>query len=143
MLFRSVDLDDTHPTATVTFRAVPSALEIYKTLDALLVPLNIYFSILCVHAMAHLGQPPTLPVHFFRYSSHLVKVAAQYEWPAVLLYHFAFFARRSGEMLHGNYAGWDKIDVDLMEEVLVQHRKPVTVRRLRPCGIDRRADMMY
>lgn len=118
-----VDIED----STVTFRCVPSALEIYKTLDSLLVPLNTYFSILCVHAMSN-GHPITLPLHFFHYSSHLVKIAAQYEWHAVLLYHFAFFARRCSEMLHGNYAGWDKIDVDLMEELLVQHRKPLPVR---------------
>lgn len=118
-----VDLED----STVSFRSVPSALEIYKTFDSLLVPLNIYFSILCVHGLSN-GQPATLPCHFFRYSNHLVKIAAQYEWHAVLLYHFAFFARRCSEMLQGNYAGWDKIDVDLMEELLVQHRKPHIVR---------------
>ncbi|KAJ3519397.1 hypothetical protein NM688_g9306 [Phlebia brevispora] len=116
-----VDLED----STVSFRCVPSALEIYKTLDSLLVPLNIYFSILCVHGLQN-GQQITLPCHFFRYSSHLVKIAAQYEWHAVLLYHFAFFARRCSEMLQGNYAGWEKIDVDLMEELLLQHRKPQT-----------------
>ena len=118
-----VDLED----STVSFRRIPSAIEIYKTLDSLLVPLNIYFSILCVHGLSN-GQPATLPSHFFRYSSHLVKITAQYEWQAVLLYHFAFFARRCNEMLQGNYAGWDKIDVDLMEELLLQHRKPQPVR---------------
>lgn len=118
-----VDLED----STVSFRCVPSAVEIYKTLDSLLVPLNIYFSILCVHGLSN-GQPATLPSHFFRYSSHLVKITAQYEWQAVLLYHFAFFARRCSEMLQGSYAGWDKIDVDLMEELLIQHRKPQVVR---------------
>lgn len=113
-----VDLND----STVQFRCVPSAREIYQSLDSLLVPLNTYFSILCMHGLSN-GQPPTLPCHFFRYSSHLVKLAAQYEWQAVLLYHFAFFARRCNEMLQGRYAGWEKIDVDLMEELLVQHRK--------------------
>ncbi|PSR72917.1 hypothetical protein PHLCEN_2v11220 [Hermanssonia centrifuga] len=113
-----IDLED----STVSFRCVPSALEIYQTLDSLLVPLNTYFSILCIHGLSN-GQPVTLPCHFFRYSSHLIKIAAQYEWQAVLLYHFAFFARRCCEMSQGSYAGWEKIDVDLMEELLVQHRK--------------------
>ncbi|CAL1700629.1 unnamed protein product [Somion occarium] len=94
-----VDLND----SLVSFRSVPSAREIYQNLDALMIPLNTYFSIL----------------------SHLIKIAAQYEWSAVLLYHFAFFARRCNEMLHGDYSGWAKIDVDLMEEILVQHRKPI------------------
>ena len=126
--WQMVDLQDS---SSPSFRCVPSTLDIYRTLDSLLVPLNTYFSILCVHGLSN-GQPATLPCHFFRYSSHLVKVAAQYEWQAVLLYHFAFFARRCSEMLAGNYAGWDKIDVDLMEELLLQHRKPQTVRRMSP-----------
>ena len=118
-----VDLED----STVQVRSVPSAREIYRDLDSLLVPLNTYFSILCVHGLAN-GQPPTLPCHFFKYNSHLVKIASQYEWHAVLLYHFAFFARRCNDMLLGKYAGWEKIDVDLMEELLVQHRKHPDVR---------------
>lgn len=113
-----IDLDD----STVQFRCVPSAREIYQTLDSLMVPLNTYFSILSVHGLSS-GQPPTLPCHFFRYSSHLIKIASQYEWQAVLLYHFAFFARRCNEMLQGRYTGWERVDVDLMEELLVQYRK--------------------
>lgn len=122
-----IDLED----STVTYRTVPSAREIYQTLDSLFVPLNSYFSILCVHGLSS-GLPPTLPYYFFKYSSHLVKIAHQYEWHAVLLYHFAFFARRCTEMLLGNYTGWEKIDVDLMEELLVQHRKQPEVRQRRP-----------
>lgn len=118
-----IDLQD----STVSFRSVPSAREIYKDLDSLLVPLNTYFSILSIHGLAN-GQPITLPSNFFRYSSHLVKISNQYEWSAVLLYHFAFFARRCNEMLTGDYSGWSKIDVDLMEELLVQHRKNPEVR---------------
>lgn len=118
-----IDLED----STVAFRCVPSAREIYQTVDSLMVPLNIYFSILSVHGLSH-GQPPTLPIHFFKYSSHLTKIINQYEWHAVLLYHFAFFARRCAEMLHGDYTGWGKIDVDLMEELLFQHRKHPEVR---------------
>jgi hypothetical protein len=118
-----IDLED----SIVTYRGIPSAREIYQTLDSLLVPLNTYFSILCVHGLAN-GQPVTLPYHFFKYSSHLVKISHQYEWHAVLVYHFAFFARRCMEMLHGNYSGWEKIDVDLMEELLMQHRIQLEVR---------------
>ncbi|KAI0796650.1 hypothetical protein C8Q75DRAFT_204742 [Abortiporus biennis] len=113
-----IDMED----SKVSFRTVPSAREIYKSLDSLLVPLNTYFSILSVHGLAN-GRPITLPYYFFRYSSHLVKIASQYEWSAVLLYHFAFFARRCSEMLNGDYAGWANVDVDLVEELLFQHRK--------------------
>jgi len=122
-----IDLED----STISFRSVPSAQEIYRSLDSLLVPLNTYFSILSVHGLAE-GQPITLPYYFFRYSSHLVKITSQYEWSAVLLYHFAFFARRCNEMLSGDYSGWAKIDVDLMEEMLIQHRKsPEPIKPMR------------
>lgn len=113
-----VDFED----SKVSFRGVPSAREIYRTLDSLLIPLNTYFSILSIHALNE-GHPATVPHYFFRYSSHLVKIASQYEWSAVLLYHFAFFARRCNEMLNGDYAGWAKTEVDLMEELLLPHRK--------------------
>ena len=108
--------------STVTFRSVPSAGEIYQTLDSLLIPLNIYFSILSVHALSA-GHSIFLPTYFFQYVNHLVKISSQYQWDAVLLYHFAFFARRCSDMLNGDYKGWARIDVDLMEELLVQHRK--------------------
>lgn len=119
-----IDLQDS---TTVSFRSVPSAGEIYQTLDSLLIPLNIYFSILSVHALKA-GKSIYLPTYFFSYISHLVRISSQYKWDAVLLYHFAFFARRCSEMLNGNYKGWAGIDVDLMEELLVQHRKVSEVR---------------
>ncbi|TCD66977.1 hypothetical protein EIP91_000657 [Steccherinum ochraceum] len=119
-----IDLQDN----TVSFRSIPSAGEIYQTLDSLLIPLNVYFSILSVHAL-RAGQSVFLPSYFFQYISHLVKISSQYQWDAVLLYHFAFFARRCCEMLSGDYRGWAKIDVDLMEELLVQHRKVLETTR--------------
>ncbi|OJT03744.1 hypothetical protein TRAPUB_5566 [Trametes pubescens] len=108
--------------STVSLRATPFAIETYPTLDSLLVPLNAYFSVLCVEGLSH-GQSALLPCHFFRYSSHLVKIAAQYEWKAVLAYHLASFARRSKEMRKGDYAGWGRVDMDLMEEFLVPNQK--------------------
>ncbi|OCH94084.1 hypothetical protein OBBRIDRAFT_196247 [Obba rivulosa] len=109
--------------STVALGVAPCATDIYKTLDALLVPLNAYFSIITVHGLAR-GQSPTLPCYFFRYSSHLVKLVAQYEWFAVLSYHIAFFTRRCREMRAGEYSGWARTDVDLMEEFLVPHQLP-------------------
>ncbi|KAI0722950.1 hypothetical protein C8Q76DRAFT_721082 [Earliella scabrosa] len=108
--------------STISLHSAPSATETYATLDSLLVPLNAYFSVLCVHGLSH-GQSPMLPCHLFRYSSHLVKIAAQYEWSAVLSYHLASFSRRCKEMRKGDYSGWGRVDMDLMEEFLVPHQK--------------------
>lgn len=107
--------------STISLHSAPAATETYPTLDSLLVPLNAYFSVLCVHGLSH-GQSPMLPYHFFRYSSHLVKIAAQYEWSAVLSYHLASFSRRCKEMRKGDYAGWGRVDMDLMEEFLVPNQ---------------------
>ncbi|KAI0750856.1 hypothetical protein C8Q80DRAFT_1217776 [Daedaleopsis nitida] len=108
--------------STISLHSAPSATETYATLDSLLVPLNAYFSVLCVHGLSH-GQSPLLPCHLFRYSSHLVKIATQYEWAAVLSYHFASFSRRCKEMRKGDYSGWGRVDMDLMEEFLVPNQK--------------------
>ncbi|KAI0650711.1 hypothetical protein C8Q79DRAFT_944777 [Trametes meyenii] len=108
--------------STVSLRAAPFAIETYPTLDSLLVPLNTYFSVLCVEGLSH-GQSALLPCHFFRYSSHLVKIAAQYDWKAVLSYHLASFSRRCKEMRKGDYSGWGRVDMDLMEEFLVPNQK--------------------
>ncbi|GBE79561.1 hypothetical protein SCP_0207610 [Sparassis crispa] len=108
--------------------ATSVAVDIYRTLDSLLVPLNAYFSILSLHGLAH-GQPAMLPCYFFRYNSHLVKLASQYEWPAVLSYHLAFFDRRCKEMRLGDYSGWGKVDVQLMEEFLVPYQKTSKSRK--------------
>jgi len=121
-------VDATLEDSTLALRAAPCATDAYKTLDALLVPLNAYFSIITVHGLA-CGQPATLPCYFFRYSSHLVKIAAQYEWFAVLAYHIAFFTRRCREMRSGDYSGWAKTDGDLMEEFLVPHQLTTKVNR--------------
>ncbi|EJF61252.1 hypothetical protein DICSQDRAFT_136805 [Dichomitus squalens LYAD-421 SS1] len=108
--------------STISLHSAPAATETYPTLDSLLVPLNAYFSVLSVHELSG-GQSPMLPYYFFRYSSHLVKIAAQYEWSAVLSYHLASFSRRCKEMRKGDFAGWGRVDMDLMEEFLVPNQK--------------------
>ena len=117
-------LDDS--SSPQALRAAPHAVDVYPSLDSLLVPLNAYFSVLTLHGLAR-GQPTMLPYYFFRYSSHLVKIATQYEWSAVLRYHLAFYARRCKEMRVGEYDGWGKVEVDLMEQFLVPHQKNVKV----------------
>ncbi|EMD40714.1 hypothetical protein CERSUDRAFT_121394 [Gelatoporia subvermispora B] len=117
------ELDDSSISSTAT--------DMYMALDALVVPLNVYFSILTVYGISR-GQSSALPCYFFRYNSHLVKLANQYKWHAVLAYHLAFFARRCGEMRSGDYTGWAGTEGDLMEELLLPHRlstKPIQAGR--------------
>lgn len=112
--------------STTSEPSATAASALYPTLDSLFVPLNAYFSILTLHGLKR-GEPATLPLYFFRYNSHLVKLAEQYEWHAVLAYHLAFFGRRCKDMRAGEYGGWGKIEVDLMEELLVPHQRKTKV----------------
>src|SRR6202022_3624892 len=93
----------------------------YKTLNSILIPLETYFSILLLHS--HPNCAPLVGLGFFCYNAHWVKLASEYEWPAVLAYHMAFFAKRRREMLEGDYRGWGKIDFDLHGEHLMDRRK--------------------
>jgi len=108
--------------SALSLRLPDAAHDIYETLDSLVVPLNAYFSILTLHGLAA-GENAMLPCYFFAYTSQLAKISAQYEWQAVLTYHLAFFTRRCKEMRSGDYSGWGKINVDLMEDFLVPHQK--------------------
>jgi hypothetical protein len=88
----------------------------------LMVPLMVYFEIIVHYA------PPSsageLSKLFFRYSSHLHKVASEYIWSAVVNYHVHFFLRCRQEMRRGYYDFWAKQDSELASEHLHPYRKP-------------------
>lgn len=58
-----------------------------------------------------------------RYLAQLQKLNDEYEWPAVLRYHMAFFQRRRREMLRGDYGHWGVRDGELFDEHLAGHRR--------------------
>ncbi|KAJ7213802.1 hypothetical protein C8J57DRAFT_1255961 [Mycena rebaudengoi] len=62
----------------------------YKSLNAIVVPLSEYFAILCMYAQPT-GQAHWVARQFWRYNVHLSKIAAEYEFAAVLEYHMEFF----------------------------------------------------
>ena len=99
-----------------------TALKEYKSLNSILVPLSTYFSILIMHAQAS-GKAATISFNVLRYNGHLVKIASEYEWTAVVAYHMAFFAKRKREMSEGDYGGWGRIDLELQGEHLYPNRK--------------------
>ncbi|KAL0567969.1 hypothetical protein V5O48_014026, partial [Marasmius crinis-equi] len=101
-----------------------SAFKKYKSLSSVAVPLSTYFSIILAHAKPT-GRVSKMAIDFFRYNSHLIRIAGEYEWTAVVAYHMAFFNKRRQEMQLGDYSGWGRIDVELQGEHL--HRgNPVT-----------------
>ncbi|KAL0567968.1 hypothetical protein V5O48_014025 [Marasmius crinis-equi] len=94
-----------------------SASKEYKSLSSVAVPLSTYFSIILAHAETT-GRVSNMAIDFFRYNSHLVRIAGEYEWAAVVAYHMAFFGKRRREMQLGDYSGWGRIDVELQGEHL-------------------------
>ncbi|KZP17752.1 hypothetical protein FIBSPDRAFT_670926, partial [Athelia psychrophila] len=96
----------------------------YKSLNSVSVPLGTYFSILLAAVpITVISELRTLGQHFLWYTTHLLKLSADYEWAAVLAYHTDFFNTRRREMTEGIYVGWGRIDHDLHGEYLMDHRK--------------------
>lgn len=106
---------------TLQFRTDPSVKD-YPTLLSLHVPLAMYFRVLIVHSAAT-GKTVEVALAMVSYLSSLVKLSYEFEWPAVLAYHMAFFSRRRWEMQTGVYSGWQKVDAELYAEHLISHRK--------------------
>jgi len=69
-----------------------TALKEYKSLNSILIPLSTYFSILIMYTQAS-GNSATISFNILRYNGHLVKIASEYEWTAVVAYHMAFFTK--------------------------------------------------
>ncbi|KAJ6500789.1 hypothetical protein C8R45DRAFT_1210503 [Mycena sanguinolenta] len=94
---------------------------IYPSLTDVLLPLYAFFGILTVH-LASRDSAPDAAVYFNRYLTHLMILAEQYEWRAVLAYHVRFFEWRRREMLWGDHGGWGKEDIGLFAERVIPSR---------------------
>ena len=84
---------------------VSSIHQDYDSLESLLVPLTVYFDILTFHVRGT-GKSHIAAHGFFLYIAHLSRLVIEYEWPGVLAYHLAFFAKRRVEMMEGDLTGW-------------------------------------
>lgn len=99
----------------------PPSSKDFPTFESLHYPLQRYFSVL----QAHVGStsPPSthipLSIGCNDYISLLNVLHLDYEWSAVLNYHFAVHAIRLSEMAHGNYSQWGRIDTECQNRYLV------------------------
>jgi hypothetical protein len=62
------------------FEVSNCAAKDYKSLNSIILPLNVYFAILS----AHIPNQQMIPLVFFQYLSHLQKIASEYEWAVVV-----------------------------------------------------------
>ncbi|KAG5717591.1 hypothetical protein E4T56_gene5241 [Termitomyces sp. T112] len=128
--FKAADLHKLDPTnrdkeTAYTFKGSTNQFEVshraakeYKTPFTVLIPLQTYFDILAFHVnnAAATGA-------FYRYTAHLLKLIAEYEWSAVYDYHAIFFNRRRAEIAAGDYSQWGRRNNDLLSEHVHGHRK--------------------
>ncbi|KAK7057562.1 Integrase/recombinase xerD [Favolaschia claudopus] len=96
----------------------------YKSLDAVLPPLLVFFAILTAHFS---GRRTMAPVYFYRYIDHIMALAQDYEWAAVLKYHDLFFNRRRADMHDGTYETWAVADYELLNRLVYPYRKQINI----------------
>jgi hypothetical protein len=110
---------------TGQFETSNRAAKDYKSFNSLYIPLVTYFNVLS----AHIPPSParrSVPFVFFHFLTHLQKIAAEYEWAAVLEYTMVFFNRRRMEMLEfGDYSKWAVPDTGLMAEHVFGNKKVI------------------
>lgn len=99
-----------------------SSTKDYPTSLSIELPLMVYFRILVAHAFTT-GNGVAVALPTLSYVESFLKLRSEYEWPAVLAYHMAFFARRRQEMAQGSYSGWKRIDTELQADHLAGYRK--------------------
>jgi hypothetical protein len=100
----------------------PSTKE-YPTWLSLYNPLVLYFSILQVHVSSSANIPAIRQVIIGcnDYLRTLYDLYIEYDWTALLNYHFAFHARRLTDMTRGDYSRWGEIDGALQTRFLIGH----------------------
>ena len=97
----------------------------YPSLSSLLTPLLTYFQVLENFAASagDLEATRVIADGAAIYTSHILVLHQQYQWGAVLQYHFDFHYLRRPEMRDGDYLGWTRTDAELMNCHLFGHFK--------------------
>ncbi|KAG6867237.1 hypothetical protein C0993_005336, partial [Termitomyces sp. T159_Od127] len=128
--FKAMDLHKLDPTncdrdVAYTFNGSTNQFEVsnraakeYKTPFSIIIPLQMYFDILAFHV-----NNASATSLFFCYTTHLVKLIAEYEWTAMYDYHTVFFNCRRAEMAAGDFSQWGKWDNDLLSEHVYAYQK--------------------
>jgi hypothetical protein len=113
---KNTDLKLDFDNGTISAKAHSGSLRDYPRFSSLVEPLTIYFDILSAYAASSGNVAATYAIVTggFHYIRHLSTLIRSYHWHAVLQYHKAFFMLRCRDMLRGDYTGWARSDVQLM-----------------------------
>ncbi|KAJ6569575.1 hypothetical protein B0H19DRAFT_699470 [Mycena capillaripes] len=102
------------------------SLRDYPSLQSLLVPVCLYFSVLQAGVSAMSGDSEATRVvgeSGLRYIAHLVELEELYQWPAVVQYHMQFHNKRRQDMVHDDYSHWAVGDRELINRLLVGRQR--------------------
>ncbi|KAF8580023.1 hypothetical protein K439DRAFT_1304214, partial [Ramaria rubella] len=95
----------------------------YPNWGSLYYPLLCYFSILQMQGLSTANPSASKGFIFScnEYLHLLYTMYTEYEWMAVLNYHFAIHAKHLSEMSYGDYSHWGEIDGTLLNRYLIGH----------------------
>ncbi|KAG5725572.1 hypothetical protein E4T56_gene9085 [Termitomyces sp. T112] len=113
--FKATDLHKLNPTNCDK--------EVAYTFNGLTNQFKTYFDILAFHI-----NNTSATSSFFHYTTHLVKLIAEYKWTAVYNYHSIFFNCRRAEMAAGDFSQWGKHNNDLLSKHVYAHWKPAPAK---------------
>ncbi|KAI0712211.1 hypothetical protein C8Q76DRAFT_733807 [Earliella scabrosa] len=104
----------------------------YPSFRSIFAPLMTYFNILTAFAASSGNTAYQYQVSSgaFFYVSQLEQFNDEYQWSAVLQYHFQFHHKRRREMARGDYSGWAQVDSALHAHT--QHWQPEGGQLIRP-----------
>lgn len=123
---------------TILFKAHSGSLRnYYPDFSSLVEPLTIYFDILSAYAASSGNVAATYAIVTggFHYIRHLSTLNRSYHWDAVFRYHKAFFMLRCRDMLRGDYTGWSRSDVQLMNRLLYHQVRSPAVNSSEPSRV--------
>ncbi|KAG6919149.1 hypothetical protein DXG01_008956 [Tephrocybe rancida] len=100
----------------------PSPRTTYLTPYSIEASFTVYIRILVAHVSVQ--QVAAVAKAAMLYLALFLRLHTEYEWPAVLNYHMAPFARRRREVAAGDYSGWPAVGVGLCADHLNGFRKP-------------------
>ncbi|KLO04149.1 hypothetical protein SCHPADRAFT_795959, partial [Schizopora paradoxa] len=94
----------------------------YKTPDSIIHPFLNYITIIS-SLVIPAGNGLVVIAALNEYLHQLLRHSWEYEWPAVVAYHMAFWAYRCHEMRAGDYSRWAIVDQHLHSVHLLNHIK--------------------
>lgn len=131
---KNMDLKLVFDNGTISAKEHSGSPRDYPHFSSLVEPLTIYFDILSAYAASSGNVAATYAIvkGGFHYIRHLSTLRRSYHWHAVLQYHKAFFMLRCRDMLKGDYTGWARSDVQLMNCHLYHQVRSSTVTSSEP-----------